>query len=167
METPRMVSPVSHVINVQKVLHVPMKCWMQLLTTNKFILFYWGRGVRERWYVAHRSPLPGVGKPAMVVVRVQGASVNQKKSRVVAQHIRGVTARIEELPAQFSEANMQARVQKKPTHDLIGLRVFTNGGVGTEKLNEFGYRERVLPWHVEKHAVLRKVARYSLLYLLA
>jgi hypothetical protein len=35
-------------------------------------------------------------------------TVNQKKSRVVAQHIRGVTARIVELPAQLSEANMQA-----------------------------------------------------------
>ena len=54
METPRMVSPVSHVINVQKVLHVPMKCWMQLLTANKFILFYWGRGVPA---MVCRSPL--------------------------------------------------------------------------------------------------------------
>ncbi len=47
-----------------------MKYGLQLLTANKFSLFCLGRGVRERWC---RSPLPGVGKPAMVVVRVQGA----------------------------------------------------------------------------------------------
>ncbi len=47
-----------------------MVCGLQLLAAIRFSLFDLGRGVRER--LVYRSPLPGVGKPAMVVVRVQG-----------------------------------------------------------------------------------------------
>jgi hypothetical protein len=56
-----------------------------------------------------RSPLTiaWCGKTRHGGGTIQGASVNQK-SRVVVQQIRGVTARIDELPAQLSEANMQA-----------------------------------------------------------
>jgi hypothetical protein len=50
----------------------PMVCGLQLLAAIRFSLFNLGRGVRER--LVYHSPLPGpgVGKPAMVVVRVQG-----------------------------------------------------------------------------------------------
>jgi len=57
--------------NVEYVLCVPpMVCGLQLLAAIRFSFFVLGRGVRER--LVYRSPLPGVGKPAMVVVRVQG-----------------------------------------------------------------------------------------------
>jgi|SRR5216683_5837213 len=46
------------------------RVFLQLLAAIRFSLFDLGRGVRER--LVYRSPLPGVGKPAMVVVRVQG-----------------------------------------------------------------------------------------------
>jgi len=70
METLRMVSSVVSP-NVEYVLCVPpMVCGLQLLAAIRFSFFVLGRGVRER--LVYRSPLPGVGKPTMVVVRVQG-----------------------------------------------------------------------------------------------
>ena len=73
METLRMVSSVVSP-NVEYVLCVPpMVCGLQLLAAIRFSFFVLGRGVRER--LVYRSPLPGVGKPAMVVVRVQGPAV--------------------------------------------------------------------------------------------
>jgi hypothetical protein len=44
----------------------------QLVAAKRFSLFYLGRGVRERWCVAHPCPLVWENPP-WVVVRVQGA----------------------------------------------------------------------------------------------
>jgi len=77
METLRMSSVVSP--NVEYVLCVPpMVCGLQLLAAIRFSLFDLGCGVQER--LVYRSPLPGVGKPAIVVVRVQGPRPSSRQS---------------------------------------------------------------------------------------
>src|SRR5216683_7145593 len=68
METLRMVSSMVSP-NMEYVLCVPpMVCGLQLLAAIRFSFFVLGRGVWER--LVYHSPLPGVGKPTMVVVRV-------------------------------------------------------------------------------------------------
>jgi hypothetical protein len=59
-----------------------MVCGLQLVAAIRFSLFYLGRGVRERWCVAHPCCPLGVGKPA------HGSSpASEPYSRCLISHV--------------------------------------------------------------------------------